>query len=90
MVSGPVARALESLEYDSPTPIQEAVIPPVRAGRDVVGQAQTGTGKTAAFGIPLMEGLNPDARGVQALVLVPTRELAMQVRGERRSPHLVQ
>ncbi|MEE8442378.1 MAG: DEAD/DEAH box helicase [Dehalococcoidia bacterium] len=82
MVSGPIARALESVGYTSPTPIQEAVIPPVRAGQDVVGQAQTGTGKTAAFGIPLMEGLNPDARGVQALVLVPTRELAVQVRGE--------
>ena len=68
--------------YVSPTPIQEAVIPPIRAGQDVVGQAQTGTGKTAAFGIPLVEALNPDVREVQALVLVPTRELAMQVRGE--------
>jgi ATP-dependent RNA helicase DeaD len=68
--------------YASPTPIQEAVIPPVRAGRDVVGQAQTGTGKTAAFGIPLVEALNPEVREVQALVLVPTRELAVQVRGE--------
>ena len=68
--------------YASPTPIQEAVIPPVRAGRDVVGQAQTGTGKTAAFGIPLVEVLDPDVREVQALVLVPTRELAAQVRGE--------
>ena len=77
-----MARALESMGYASPTPIQEAVIPPVRAGQDVVGQAQTGTGKTAAFGIPLVEVLNPDVREVQALVLVPTRELAMQVRGE--------
>jgi len=77
-----VARALESMGYASPTPIQEAVIPPVRAGQDVVGQAQTGTGKTAAFGIPLVEILNPDVREVQALVLVPTRELAVQVRGE--------
>ena len=68
--------------YASPTPIQEAVIPPVRAGQDVVGQSQTGTGKTAAFGIPLVEALNPDVREVQALVLVPTRELAVQVRGE--------
>ena len=68
--------------YVSPTPIQEAVIPPVRKGQDVVGQAQTGTGKTAAFGIPLMEALDPDVRAVQALVLVPTRELAVQVRGE--------
>jgi ATP-dependent RNA helicase DeaD len=68
--------------YATPTPIQEAVIPLVRAGQDVVGQAQTGTGKTAAFGIPLVEALNPDVREVQALVLVPTRELAVQVRGE--------
>ena len=58
------------------------MIPPVRAGQDVVGQAQTGTGKTAAFGIPLVEALNSDVREVQALVLVPTRELAVQVRGE--------
>ena len=77
-----MARTLESIGYASPTPIQEAVIPPVRAGQDVVGQAQTGTGKTAAFGIPLVEALNPDVREVQALVLVPTRELAVQVRGE--------
>ena len=68
--------------YVSPTPIQEAVIPLVREGQDVVGQAQTGTGKTAAFGIPLMEALSPDVGTVQALVLVPTRELAVQVRGE--------
>jgi len=81
-VSAPVARALEEMGYASPTPIQEAVIRPVRAGQDVVGQAQTGTGKTAAFGIPLAEALAPDVREVQALVLVPTRELAVQVRGE--------
>ena len=81
-VSAPVAQALEGIGYASPTPIQEAVIPPVRAGRDIVGQAQTGTGKTAAFGIPLVELLNPDVREVQALVLVPTRELAVQVRSE--------
>ncbi len=68
--------------YTSPTPIQEAVIQPVRAGQDVVGQAQTGTGKTAAFGIPLVEAVDPNAREVQALVLVPTRELAVQVKGE--------
>ena len=82
VVSGPVARALESMGYISPTSIQEAVIPLVLAGQDVVGQAQTGTGKTAAFGIPLVEILSPDVQGVQALVLVPTRELAVQVKGE--------
>jgi ATP-dependent RNA helicase DeaD len=81
-VSQPIARALEQAGYKSPTPIQEAVIPSVREGKDVVGQAQTGTGKTAAFGIPLAESLNPDSKEIQALILVPTRELAVQVRGE--------
>ena len=70
------------MEYDTPTPIQLEVIPLVRAGKDVVGQAQTGTGKTAAFGIPLVETIDHSAREIQALVLVPTRELAVQVRGE--------
>ena len=68
--------------YSEPTPIQEEVIPLVQAGRDLVGQAQTGTGKTASFGIPLVEMLNPQSKDIQALVLVPTRELAMQVREE--------
>ncbi|HJN88608.1 MAG: DEAD/DEAH box helicase [Dehalococcoidia bacterium] len=77
-----MAKALEGMGYSSPTPIQEAVIPLVRDGQDVVGQAQTGTGKTAAFGIPLVEALDPNVREIQALVLVPTRELAVQVRGE--------
>ena len=77
-----MARALEGIGYSTPTPIQEEVIPLVRAGRDVVGQAQTGTGKTAAFGIPLVETVDPAARKPQALVLVPTRELAVQVKGE--------
>ncbi len=81
-ISDPVARALEGMGYTSPTAIQEVVIPLVRAGQDVVGQAQTGTGKTAAFGIPLVEMLDPGIRDVRALVLVPTRELAVQVRGE--------
>ena len=70
------------MAYTAPTAVQEAVIPLVRAGRDVVGQAQTGTGKTAAFGIPLVETIDRSARELQALVLVPTRELAVQVRGE--------
>ena len=68
--------------YTEPTPIQKDVIPMVRAGRDVVGQAQTGTGKTAAFGIPLVETVHSRGREPQALVLVPTRELAVQVAGE--------
>ncbi|MCE2465467.1 MAG: DEAD/DEAH box helicase [Dehalococcoidia bacterium] len=78
-----VHRALTALGYENPTPIQEQVVPLVRSGQDVVGQAQTGTGKTAAFGIPLVEKI--DTKGnpkIQALVLVPTRELAVQVSGE--------
>jgi len=65
--------------YKTPTPIQEALIPAMLAGRDVVGQAQTGTGKTAAFALPLLNKLTPGQGHVQALVLTPTRELAKQV-----------
>ena len=68
--------------YDEPTPIQHECISALLAGNDVVGQALTGTGKTAAFGIPLMEQVDPSQAFVQALILVPTRELAMQVRDE--------
>ena len=68
--------------YAEPTPIQDEVIPLVRSGKDVVGQAQTGTGKTAAFGIPLVESVDRDTNDPQALILVPTRELAVQVKGE--------
>ena len=67
------------LGFTAPTPIQQAVIPPIVAGRDVIGQAQTGTGKTAAYGLPLLHRLDRQHRGVQALVLAPTRELAIQV-----------
>ena len=81
-VSAAVGRALDGMKYDAPTAVQEEVIPLVRDGRDVVGQAQTGTGKTAAFGIPLVEAIDRGARAPQALVLVPTRELAVQVTGE--------
>jgi ATP-dependent RNA helicase DeaD len=71
--------ALTQLGYDRPTPIQEQAIPELLAGRDVIGQAQTGTGKTAAFGLPLLEYVDPEDRDVQALVLTPTRELCIQV-----------
>ena len=77
-----MARALADMGYTDPTPIQEQVVPLVRNGRDLVGQAQTGTGKTAAFGIPLVEKLDPSVGVPQALVLTPTRELAKQVHGE--------
>ena len=82
MVSAPVAQALAEMGYTSPTPIQEAVIGPMLNGVDLVGQAQTGTGKTAGFGIPLAERVNGDDSYAQAIVLVPTRELARQVTGE--------
>ena len=71
--------ALETMGFHSPSPIQKAAIPELLLGRDLVGQARTGTGKTAAFGLPLLQRLDPDERRPQALVLTPTRELALQV-----------
>lgn len=71
--------AVAALGFEQPTPIQEAALPLLLGGRDVVGVAQTGTGKTLAFGLPLACAVNPEERNVQALVLVPTRELAKQV-----------
>jgi ATP-dependent RNA helicase DeaD len=73
------AEYLESQGFTTPTPIQAQAIPHLLAGRDVVGQAQTGTGKTAAFGLPILERVDPSVSAVQALVLAPTRELAVQV-----------
>jgi ATP-dependent RNA helicase DeaD len=72
-------KALSEVGYESPSPIQAATIPPLLANRDVLGQAQTGTGKTAAFALPILAKLQPLARAPQALVLAPTRELAIQV-----------
>jgi ATP-dependent RNA helicase DeaD len=89
-LSPPLLEALTHLGYERPTPIQEQAIPALRDGRDVIGQAQTGTGKTAAFGLPLLEFVDLDDDAVQALVLTPTRELCIQVTqalrayGERR------
>jgi ATP-dependent RNA helicase DeaD len=71
--------ALAHLGYERPTPIQEQAIPPLLEGRDVIGQAQTGTGKTAAFGLPMIEYADAEDPNVQALVLTPTRELCIQV-----------
>ncbi|HEY2719226.1 MAG TPA: DEAD/DEAH box helicase, partial [Solirubrobacteraceae bacterium] len=72
-------QALADVGYESPSPIQEQAIPSLLAGRDVIGQAQTGTGKTAAFGLPIMEYVDASNPEVQALVLTPTRELCIQV-----------
>lgn len=75
----PIVQQLEELGYEEPTPIQARTIPALLSGRDVLGQAQTGTGKTAAFSLPLLAGIEPGGAGPQALVLCPTRELATQV-----------
>jgi len=76
-----LCRALSGLGYEEPTPIQRAAIPPLLAGRDLVGQAATGTGKTAAFALPVLQRIcaGSGRAGVFALILVPTRELAIQV-----------
>ena len=71
--------AIARMNISSPTPIQEKVIPSLMAGRDLIGQARTGSGKTLAFAVPMIERCDPSFRGIQALVLVPTRELAIQV-----------
>jgi ATP-dependent RNA helicase DeaD len=71
--------AINDLKYDDPTPIQEQAIPALLNGKNVLGQAQTGTGKTAAFALPMLQKIDPEARCIQALVLAPTRELAIQV-----------
>lgn len=78
-ITGPVLKAIRDLGYETPSPIQAATIPTLLSGRDVVGQAQTGTGKTAAFALPVLERLDVGQKIPQALVLAPTRELALQV-----------
>jgi ATP-dependent RNA helicase DeaD len=74
-----ILTAIGAMGYREPSPIQRAAIPELMLGRDVLGQAQTGTGKTAAFGLPLLAAIDPELRHPQVLVLAPTRELAMQV-----------
>jgi ATP-dependent RNA helicase DeaD len=78
-LSPPLLDALRDVGYESPSAIQEQAIPPLLEGRDVIGQAQTGTGKTAAFGLPLLQYVDATDNAVQALVLTPTRELCIQV-----------
>src|SRR5262245_9640092 len=89
-LSSPILAALQRVNYVDPTPIQAALIPEALSGRDVIGQAQTGTGKTAAFLLPFLDSWSPeDGAGPQALVLAPTRELVAQVaeEGKRLTPH---
>ncbi|MFO0435540.1 MAG: DEAD/DEAH box helicase, partial [Sphingobacteriaceae bacterium] len=80
----PLIMALEKLGYDQPTPIQQQAIPPILSGKDIFGCAQTGTGKTAAFALPILQLLSTKEKGTQrssikALILAPTRELALQI-----------
>lgn len=77
-----LTQRLQEMDYHTPTPIQEAAIPLLLKGKDVAGQAETGSGKTAAFGLPILQTVNTELQQIQALVLVPTRELAVQVRQE--------
>lgn len=81
-LSSELLHAIDDLGFESPSEVQEASIPIILEGRDVLAQAQTGTGKTASFGIPIIEGMEENAKDLQALVLVPTRELARQVSEE--------
>lgn len=79
-----ILRAIDDLGYEEPTPIQKAAMPTVLEGKDIIGQAQTGTGKTAAFSMPIIQKVVGDIKGPQALILTPTRELAVQVADEIR------
>ena len=78
-ITGPVLAAIKALGYETPSAIQRETIPLLLGGRDVLGTAQTGTGKTAAFALPILENLDLQQKKPQALVLAPTRELALQV-----------
>ncbi|MDD3369679.1 MAG: DEAD/DEAH box helicase [Lachnospiraceae bacterium] len=77
-----ILRAVKEMGFEEMTPIQQRAIPAMLTGRDIIGQAQTGTGKTAAFGIPLLQMIDTESKDVQAFVICPTRELAMQAADE--------
>lgn len=79
-----ILRAVETMGFETMSPIQEKAIPVLLEGRDIIGQAQTGTGKTAAFGIPMIQNVDPELKKLQGIVLCPTRELAMQAAEEIR------
>ncbi len=78
-INAQILRSLREMGFEEPTPVQVRAMPPLLAGKDVVAQALTGTGKTAAYGIPLVEHIDPHFKQIQAVVLSPTRELAIQV-----------
>ena len=75
-----ILKAVEDMGFEEPTPIQKAAIPAALAGKDLIGQAQTGTGKTAAFGIPVLQRIDLSRPAPQAVILSPTRELAVPCR----------
>ena len=79
-----IIRAITEMGFEEASPIQAQAIPVAMEGRDMIGQAQTGTGKTAAFGIPLLQKVDPKVKKLQAIILLPTRELAIQVAEEMR------
>ena len=81
-ISNEIKRAIADMGFEEPSPIQAQSIPVILSGRDVIGQAQTGTGKTAAFSIPVLETIDPENKSLQAIILCPTRELAIQVSKE--------
>ena len=84
-LQAPLLRAVTEMGFEEMTPIQAQAIPAVMEGGDVIGQAQTGTGKTAAFGIPILQKVDTSRKSTQVLVLSPTRELAIQVAEEIRN-----
>ena len=83
-IQSKLLRGIEDMGYEEASPIQEKAIPVILQGKDIIGQAQTGTGKTAAFAIPTLEKIDVDNRKLQAIILCPTRELAIQVAEEIR------
>ena len=84
MIDERILRAIRDMGFDRFSPIQELAIPALLSGQDIIGQAQTGTGKTAAFGIPVLQKIDPDVKKLQSIVLCPTRELAIQAAEELR------
>ena len=83
-VNEQIVKAVEEMGFEGMTPIQEQAIPVLLERKDIIGQAQTGTGKTAAFGIPMIQNIDPESKKLQGIVLCPTRELAMQAAEELR------
>lgn len=83
-LSEKLVRALDDINYDETTEIQSKAIPEIMNGKDIIGLSQTGTGKTAAFGIPAIENIDPSSKKTQVLILAPTRELACQITDELR------